>query len=173
MAAVVELCETNGAAPGTVTHDVANLNVGSTDAAELTPSAAKLTAEADGHSFEKWFRMHVTSMGGSTILDNLKVWLSSLGGGWKTGEGMSTNLRTAGYSAETYDDPVDTDSAVADQAMPEAEPGGPNLGIGGSLAGQITAPGYSDYAVIQLDLTAATPSGALNQKTLTLQWDEQ
>ncbi|MCK5616536.1 hypothetical protein KAR91_82500, partial [Candidatus Pacearchaeota archaeon] len=109
-------------------------------------------------------------------IDNLKVWLSSLGGGWKAGEGMSTNMRTTGYSAATYltAGPIETDSADADQVMPESEPSGPNLGIAGGLGGQITAvPSYSDWAVLQLDVTNLTPAGSVNQKTLTFQWDEQ
>jgi hypothetical protein len=48
------------------------------------------------------------------------------------------------------------------------------MGIGGSLSGQITsAPAYSDYIVLQLDVTESTPAGAVNQKTITFQWDEQ
>lgn len=173
MAATVVIAERNGTTPGAETLDPANVNMGSVDAAALDPATYPVTAQADGHAFEKWLRFYVSAMGGSVQLDNLKVWLSSLGGGWKTGEGMSTNLRTSGYVQATYATPVETNSSVAGQVMPEAEPGGANLGIAGSLAGAITsAPAYSDYGVLQLDVTAATPAGAVNQKTITFQWDE-
>jgi len=177
MPATVEVAESNGPSATRVeTVDPANLNLGSNDSVELNPVTYPITAGADGHSFEKWVRLYVSTMGDSSIVDNIKVWLSDLGGGWKTDEGMSTNLRTSGYSAATYPTagPVETDSPDADQVMLEAEPGGANVGIGGSLSGQIVAaPNYSDWMVFQLDVSASTPAGALNQKTFTFQWDEQ
>lgn len=177
MSASVVIAERNGpSASSTETLDVANVNFGSLDQAALTPAAAPITAQTDGHSFEKWLRLYVSSMGGSTVIDNLKIWLSNLGGGWKTGEGMSCNLRTSAYVEATYPTggPVQSNSSVADQAMPTSEPSGPNLGIGGSLSGTIeAAPDYSDYLVLQLDVDSTTPAGAVNQKTITFQWDEQ
>jgi hypothetical protein len=175
MAATVTIAERNGATPGTETPSVTNLNMGSSDAPNLDPATYPITAAANGHAYEKWIRMRVSDLGGSTKIDNLKVWLSSLGGGWKTSEGMSCNLRTSGWVNSAYPSaPVATDSSIATQAMPEAMPGGPNLGIGGSLAGSITSvPGYSDYCVLQLDVGASTPAGNVNQKTITFQYDEQ
>jgi len=175
VAATIVLSESNGAAE-TITDDIANVNLGSSDSAELDPASYPITAQADGHSFEKWLRLKVAAMGGSTQIDNVKIWLSDLGGGWKTDEGMSANIRESGYSQASYPGggPVDTDSSAADQSMPESEPSGPNLGIGGSLSGQIvSAPNYSDYAVFQLDVTQNTPAGSVNQKTFTFQYDEQ
>jgi hypothetical protein len=176
MAATVVIVEQNGPSAGpTESLDVANVNFGNVAQAEIVTASNPITAQADGHAFEKWLRIYVSNLGTSTVVDNLKLWLSNLGGGWKTGEGMSCNMRTSGYVADTYPTlgPVETDSAAADQAMPESEPSGPNLGIGGSLSGQIvTAPAYSDWAVIQLDVTASTPAGAVNQKTITFQYDE-
>ena len=177
MAATVVVAERNGPLASSVeTIDVSNVNLGSTDAAALNPTSAPITAKADGHSYEKWLRLYINALGGSSVVDNVKVWLSNLGGGWKTGEGMSCNLRTTGYAQASYPSggPVQTDSSVATVAMPESEPSGANLGIGGSLSGTITAvPAYTDYAVIQLDVSAATPAGAVNTKTITFQWDEQ
>jgi len=177
MGATVQVAETNGPSATSVeTIDPANLNMGSDDSAELVPATYPITAQADGHAFEKWLRFYVSLMGGSNIVDNLKVWISSLGGGWKTGEGMTTNMRTTGYVQATYPTggPIEVDSTVATQVMPEAEPGGPNLGISGGLGGQIVAaPNYSDWAVLQLDVSNLTPAGSVNQKTLTFQYDEQ
>lgn len=174
MAATVQVVERNGAAPGVESVDPANLNLGSTDAVELVPATFPITAQADGHSFEKWLRVYVSAMGGSTVIDNLKVWLSNLGGGWQTEEGMSTNCREAGWVDSAYADPIETDSILAEQAMPESEPAGPNWGIGGALDGTIEGvPSYSDYGIFQLDVTENTEAGAVNQKTLTFQYDEQ
>ena len=176
MAATVVLAETNGPLASSVeTLDIQNLNMGSADEAELVPADYPITAEADGHAYEKWIRFYASTMGGSTTLDNFKVWISNLGGGYKTGEGMSTNLRESGYTAASYPSggPVDTNSSEATQTMPTTEPTGPNVGIGGSLSGQITsAPNYSDWCVFQLDVTESTPAGALYTKTFTFQWDE-
>lgn len=178
MAATVQLIERNGS--GTTAADTVNpenLNMGATDAPNLSPTTHPITAKADGHAFEKWLRLKVTDMGGSTIVDNIKVWLSSPATNqYATGEGLSTNARTTGYTAATYPTggPVDTNSAVADQAIPTTEPSGGNLGIGGVLSGQITAANsFSDYLVLQLDVEATTPAGALSQKTITFQYDEQ
>jgi hypothetical protein len=177
MGATVVITETNGPSGSSVeTVDPSNINMGSDDDAELVPGDNPITAQADGHAFEKWLRIYASVMGDSSILDNIKIWLSNLGGGWKTGEGMSTNLRESGYVQASYPGggPIEADSSVAGQVMPEAEPSGPNLGIGGSLGGQITsAPAYSDWGVLQLDVSNLTPAGSVNQKTLTFQWDEQ
>ena len=175
MAAIVVIEERNGVTPGTPTLSISTLNMGSDDSANIVPATYPITAQADGHAFEKWIRLQLSDLDTSSIVDNFKIWLSSIGAGWATGEGMSTNARTAGYTAETYPagGPVDTDSAVADQVMPETEPVGPNLGIAGSLAGQLTAPGYSDFLIIQHDVSELTPAGSLTQKVFTFQYDEQ
>jgi hypothetical protein len=174
MAASVVLAERNGTSPGVETLDIANVNMGAVDASGLNPTSYPLTAAADSHSYEKYLRLCVTSMGGATQIDNIKCWLSDLGGGYKAGEGMSTNLKTSGYSPATYATPVGTNSSVADQVMPTSEPANANVGIGGSLSGVIAAaPSYTDYMVFQLDVDVSTPAGSLNQKTFTYQWDEQ
>jgi hypothetical protein len=177
MAASVVIAETNGPSGSTTeTLDPSNLNMGSTDASELTPGTYPITAQADGHAFEKWLRVYVSDLDTSSVVDNIKVWVSNLGGGWATDEGISCNLKTVGYSQASYPagGPVDTDSSVADTAMPESEPSGANIGISGSLSGQITAaPAYSDFIVLQLDVSENTPAGSLNQKTITFQYDEQ
>lgn len=172
--ATVVFSETNGVlASAVTTDDVANINFGSTDMAELTPASYPIVAQADGHSYEKWIRLQLTNLGVASIIDNFKMWLSS--GSYVTGEGISCNLVTSGYSQASYatGGPVESDSAVATQSMPTSEPASANVGVGGSLSGQLTAIGYTDYIVLQLDVTASTPSGSVNQKTITIQWDEQ
>ena len=174
--ATVVIAETNGPeATAVETLNPANLNFGSADSPEIVPATNPLIAQADGHSFEKWLRLYVSELGDSSIVDNIKVWLSSLGGGWKTGEGISCNLKTSAYTAAVYPTggPVETDSSVAVLAMPETEPGSANIGIDGDLAGQIlTVPSYTDWMVFQLDVSELTPAGSVSTKTLTFQWDE-
>jgi hypothetical protein len=176
MSATVILAERNGPSATSVeTLNPANLNMGSADATGLSPVTYPITAQAGGASFEKWVRVYVQALGGSNQVDNLEVWLSSLGGGYLTGEGMVCNLATSGYAAATYPGPGPSGvtSLIALNAMPTSGPGGPNLGIGGLLSGAIVvAPAYSDYMVLQAKVTEATPAGNANTKTLTVQWDE-
>lgn len=177
MSAIVTIAETNGPdATSTEDPDVDNVNFGSDDSPALVPADYPITAQVDGHSFEKWLRLYVTDFGGNSQIDNVKVWLSDLGGGWLTDEGMSCNLRTSGYVQASYPvaGPVEIDSPDADLAMPETEPSGANVGIEGTLGGTIsTVPSYTDFFVLQLDVSASTPAGLMNTKTLTFQWDEQ
>jgi len=175
MSATVVLSESNGVAEN-VTDDISNVNFGSDDSPNLDPAIYPITAQADGHGYEKWLRFKVTALGDASKVDNLKVWLSDLGGGWLLDEGISCSLKIKNYSAPSYPGggPVQTDSAVATGKMPESEPPNANVGIGGSLYGSITTvPAYSDYFVLQMDVTERTPTGNVNQKTLTHQWDEQ
>ena len=103
-------------------------------------------------------------------IENLQIWKSA--GTYVTGESISTNLATSGYSQASYSTPTSADSTVATNPMPTSDPGQANLGIGGSLSGSLTAAGYSDYWVMQMDTTAQSPPGDVNQKTFTIQYDE-
>lgn len=171
LVATVELCESNNGEA--ITHNISNINYGSDDSPNLVPATYPITRgdTPAGCSYEKYVRLHVTAMGGSNAIDNIQIWLSNLGGGWMTGEHCQTNLKTGGYSAETYASPSQT--CFDDQSCPEADPGAANLGCGGSLAGQITAAGYSDYWKSQEHTTVATEPGDVNTKTWTIQYDEQ
>ena len=171
----VTISESNGAGE-TVTPSINNINFGSVDQANLNPVANPITAQADGHSFEKYIRLRVSNMYDTTQLDNIKIWLSGLGGGWKAEEGISCNLTHLPhlYSQASYAQPIETNSSKAISPMPETEPPQANIGIAGSLNGIISsAPGFSDYAVLQMDVGATTPTGNVNQKTITFEYDEQ
>lgn len=164
-AATVEICESNGAGE-TVTHSITNSNMGSTEAVNLTAVDYPITAGEN--SYEKWQRIHVTAMGGSSKIDNLKIWRTTALGAEAT---HLTNCKTSAYAgAPTYATPVATASSVAINAMPSSEPASANLGIGGSLTGALTATGYSDYMVHQLQTTASAVAGATC--TMNYQYDE-
>jgi hypothetical protein len=165
MAATVEIDEANGAGE-TLSHNIANSNMGSADAAELVAADNPITPGEN--SYEKWQKIHVTNMGGSSKIDNLKVWRTTALGGSAV---HVTNAREASYGgAEAYATPVATDSTVADQTMPTTEPTGANLGIGGALAGELTAAGSSDYLVHQIQTDAGDVAGA--SCTMHYQYDE-
>lgn len=164
-AATVEICESNGAGE-TITHNITDTDMGSTDAANLDPTANPIVA--GDRSYTKYQRIHVTAMGGSTAIDNLKV--------WRTGAlaGSTTHVTNAGesgnYSALSYATPTASSVTNVDNAMPTSEPSTANLGIGSSLSGQITSAGYSDYLVHQLVTDAGDTAG--NTTTMNYQYDE-
>lgn len=165
MAATVEICESNSSGE-TVSHNITNSNMGSTDAANMT--AASYPVTPGNNTYEKWQRVHVTAMGGSSKIDNLKIWRTTALGGAAV---HLTNARTSSYGgAPTYATPVATSSSIATQTMPTSEPGTANLGIGGSLTGSLTGAGYSDYLVHQIQTNVADVAGA--STTIHYQYDE-
>lgn len=165
MAATVEICESNGAGE-TVTHNVTNVNMGNTDAASLDPVAYPVTPGSN--TYEKFQRIHVTAMGGSSQINNLQVWRTGALGGAAT---HLTNARTSSYAgAATYGTPDTTELAASTQTMPSSDPGAANLGIGGSLTGALTATGYSDYLNHIIKTNAADTAGSTS--TMNYQYDE-
>jgi hypothetical protein len=171
MAATVSISESNGLTP-TVTASVTNVNMGSTEAVNLV--AADYPITAGNNSFEKWNRFNVTAMGGSSKIKTLKVWASA---GLSANCTHKTNCRESSYDgAQVYDTsngPLATDrSATYDyaQTMPTSTPSGANIGIGGSLTGELTATGYSDYIVMQIQTTASAVAGT--SITMNYQYDE-
>lgn len=165
MSLTVQIDEANGAGE-TVTANISNSNMGSVDAVNLDPVANPVTPGAN--TFEKWQKMHVTAMGGSSAFLNLKIWRTTALGGAAT---HKTNARTSSYGgAPTYATPTASSSSVATQTMPTSAPGSANLGIGGSLSGSLTATGSSDYLVHQIQTNAADTAGATT--TMHYQYDE-
>lgn len=164
MAATVEICESNGAGE-TVTHNISNANMGNTDAANLDPVAYPVTP--GNNTYEKFQRLHVTNMGGSSKIDNIQVWRSGALGGSAT---HKTNARTTSYAQVTYATPDTTEAAQSTQDMPTSDPGAANLGIGGSLTGSLTSAGYSDYLNHIIKTNAGDTAGSTS--TLYIQYDE-
>lgn len=156
MPATVEISETNGAVPGTVTDGITNSNMGSTDAPDLDPVTYYVTP--GNNTYEKWQRFHVSNMGGSSAIENITVWRTGSLGGSAI---HLTNARTSSYGgATTYAQPTTSTSTVATQTMPSSNPGSANLGIGGSLTGSLTAIGYSDYLIHQIQTNASDTAGS-------------
>lgn len=165
MAATVEICESNGAGE-TISHNVSNSNMGNTDSSNLDPVAYAITP--GNRSYIKYQRIHVTAMGGSSKVNHLKVYRTGALGGSAT---HKTNARTASYAgALSYATPVTSAVSTVDQTMPTSLPGTDNLGIGGSLSGELTAAGYSDYLGHQLITDAGDTIGS--SSTLNFQYEE-
>lgn len=165
MAATVAINEYNGAGE-TETAGITNTNMGSTDAVNLNPTTYPVVPGEN--TYEKWQKFEVTAMGGSSAIDNLKVWRTGALGGSAV---HVTNAREASYGgAETYAQPIATDSTLATQTMPTSEPTGANLGIGGSLSGALNDVGLSDYLIHQIQTDAGDTAGSTS--TMNYQYDE-
>lgn len=166
-AATVEIDEANGAGE-TLTHNITNSNMGSTDAVNLDPVAYPLTPNT--RSYIKYQKIHVTNIGTSSKIDNLKVWRTGALGTGGT-HAHVTNARLTSYAgALAYATPVNTAVATVDQAMPSSVPATANLGIGGSLTGALTAAGSSDYLGHQITTDASATAGSTS--TMNYQYDE-
>lgn len=165
MAATVQINEYN--LVGEVKEaNITNTNMGDVDAPNLDPVAYPIIPDAN--SYEKWQKIEVTAMGGSSKIDNLKIWRTGALGGSAL---HKTNARESTYGgAETFATPIKTDSTVATQTMPTTEPSGANLGIGGSLTGELTAAGESDYLIHQIQTDAGDVAGSTS--TMNYQYDE-
>ena len=155
MAATHEFSESNGAE---VVHDsIANLNFGSNDSYELNTTTYPIIR--GNASFEKYMRCKFSGI--FTEISNMKFWKSL--GAYVTGESCkaSANIVFVTPSATPNADsdvPVTEGTALSIQAAD------------GTLT--IIAPGYTKYIRLQLQTTVLTPSGAVNQKTFTMQYDE-
>ena len=154
MSATVQVTESNTSGE-TLTHGITNSNMGSTDAVNLDPVANPVAPGSN--TYEKYQRFEVTAMGGSSAISGLRVWRSGALGGSAT---HTTNARTSGYVQKTFATPVATTSTQGTQTMPTSDPGATNLGIGGALAGSLTATGYSDYLVHQIQTNAGDTAGS-------------
>ena len=166
MVATIEIDESNTAGE-TITHGIANCNFGSNDSVNITPATYPVTAGQN--SYEKFWKFHFQST--FNKVDNLRFWKSA--GTIDTNADIKTCARTTSYTQQTFATPVATTSSKATQDIAEADPGAANLGIGGSLSGNLTSAGYSDYLVCQYQAASAHNPGDIAQLTLRFQYDEQ
>lgn len=169
-AATVNISETNGdSGSPVVTDGITNLNFGSVDAPNIV--AANHPVAIGTHSYGKYERFHVASLGDSTTISDLRYWASVYVP--LTGERLRTNnYGNNGGSVITYATPSQT--SIGTTTIATSDPGSANVDIGGSLVGTIIAPGYSGYFQFQTqtNVGGATPSGPANTKTLIFQYTE-
>ena len=165
MAATVAIAEFNTVGE-TKTANITNCNMGDTDAVNLDPVEYPVTP--GNYTYEKWQKIEVTAMGGSSRIDNLKIWRTGALGG---SAAHLTNAREASYGgADAFATPIKTVSSQATETMPTSEPSGANLGIGGDLVTALSAAGLSDYLIHQIGTDAGDVAGSTS--TMNYQYDE-
>lgn len=158
MAATHAWSESNGAGE-VVTDGISNINFGSNDSANLVTATYPIVAGED--SYQKYIRCKFTSVVGE--ITNMKFWKSA--GALKTGEAI------IGSENVTYAQPSTTPDG-GDAAVPTV------LGSAWAIqstegdTSKITTDGYTKYFRLQTTTTSSTPSGAVNTKTWTFQYDE-
>ena len=130
-------------------------------------SAADYTSypvTAGNNSYEVWLKGHFTDT--FNKIQNAKFWKSA--GAFGTGEA----IKWEGDSVEDYATPTTAASTPATTDVPTASPGTANVSFGADLGGSITAAGFTDYVVMQLQTTTAAEAGDTETFTFTLTYDE-
>lgn len=171
MAATYQWHVSTGAGPTTDDTQVSTLYLGSTDEPTFAAVSYPIVQPAAGiwYSYEKWVRGYWA--GSFSQIDNLQSWMSASGGGYEAG--VLLNWRGSGVPTANYSTPTFTVSPQATVLIPTQDPGAENVTIGGSaLGGSLSSTGHSDYMVFQYRITNTTPPGAMNARTITLQYDE-
>lgn len=153
MAATVQIDEYNGAGE-TKTSNVAN---GHFLSADLPGDSDRRTANpitkpapaGTSRSYEKYQKLEVTAMGGSSQLDTFRHYLTA---GLPTGFSQFTSAVNPAIQP-SYAQPVATDSSKAVNAMPTSDPGN------AQIYGTLTTTGYTGYVVTQLDVSDQAAAG--------------
>lgn len=172
MSATFNWAKTYGASPGTredlgSTGNLFNFMDEDSNTKEnytTKPITASDTTD-EGNSYEVWLQAHFT--GTFNRVDNLQFWMST---DFSPNTGLS--IKWVGDGQETYATPTKDDSAVAVDAVPSSDPASANVSIAGSLSGELTAAGYSDYIVLQLHAGLAASPGDTSLATFSLSYDE-
>lgn len=154
MPASVQINEYNTSGE-TKSANITNTNMGSVDSANLDPVAQPV--DPGDNTFEKYQTFEITNMGGSSLIDTLRVWRD---GALSGSAEHKTNAKTTEYSAATFATPTDAESSVALEEMPDSSPATPNLGIGGDLEGGFEAVGESDLLVHQIQTDETDTAGS-------------
>jgi hypothetical protein len=170
MPATVEIDESNGATE-TVTHNITNTNYGSTDAVNL--NAVNFPVIPGDNTFEKWQRVHITSMGGSAVIRNLRYFATAPA--VNTTQNFNGHTTQATYDAANHKQLTYSQAAVTATRTPETvpvvAPTTANIGFSGGLTTDVTAaPAFSDFIVSQVRTTASATAGTT--LTITFRYDE-
>jgi hypothetical protein len=159
MAETFQFSESNTGSE-TVHDGITNLNFGSNDSQNLNTTTYPITRGQS--SFEKYIRAKFT--GSFTTISNMLFWASVLS--YVTGETIKCayNVSFVTPSASANGDsnvPITSGGSAAIQSFEGAS----TIVIGSGISG------YTKYLRLQLQTTGSTPSGAVNQKTFTFQYD--
>lgn len=144
-----------------INGSITNANLGNLGSPNLVAATYPITR--GNNSYEKFI---AGSWGGTfTKISNLQFAMTS--GSYGTGE----VIKWTG-SVQSWYSPVTTTSGSAVGSVPTSLAN--NVTIRGSLTGSLIAsPGSSDYIILQYQTTSSAQTGPANQKTFTLQYDEQ
>lgn len=152
MAATVQLNEYNTAGQ----TKTGNISFGHYLSADLPGTSDLRTANpitkpvaGTNYSFEKYQKLEVTAMGGSSQIDTIRHYLTA---GLPTGFALWTSAHLT-PDTETWATPVNTDSSKADTAMPTSDP------AVATIAGTLTSVGESNFAITQLDVGTSAAAG--------------
>jgi hypothetical protein len=170
LAATVTVSETNSSS-ATVTASVTNLNFGSTDSVNLTAASFPITQ--GNRSYEKWVRFNVSAMGGSTYVNNFKVWCSSSCTAGCTIRTNASSTTTTALTFPTSSGPSNTNRESTyyyNVDLSTAIPTAANVNIGGSGSSSLSSTGFSDYVVFQVSASSSATTG--QTVTLSFQYDE-
>jgi len=161
MSATFEWSESNTVSE-TITDGIANVNFGSNDSSELDTATYPIVRGSS--SFEKYIRAKFSDV--FTEISNIIFWKSA--GALVTGETIKAAVNVA------FTTPSST--ANADSAVPTTEGTALSLqsaeGAATIVYGASGVSGYTGYIRLQTSSTLSTPTGAGNQKTFTMQYDE-
>ena len=172
MVATVSVAETNTSA-ATVTASITNMNMGSADAVNLVAATYPITASTN--SYEKWLRFN-WSAGTATSIGNLKVW-SNTSSDAVAGVEIKTNAASSNSGTITF--PTSSGPSCVNRAatylyakfFSTAAPSFANVPIGGQTSSTLTAAGYSDYIVTQIQTSTAAVAGR-TATIISFQYDE-
>jgi len=166
VAATFAWAQTYGAGAGTVSELGISGNLFNfkriNDATAANYSSYPISA--GDKSYEVWLRGKFT--GTFNTVDNFQFWRST---NFSPATGLSIDW--ANVTPSAYDEPV-TGEAYAVSAVPSADPGAQNISVGGDTTGQLTASGYTDYVVLQLNTTSAAAAGDTSLAIFTMNYDE-
>jgi len=162
MSAELHFCESNGALPGVETADISNINFGNIDAPNIVPESNQL--RRGQNSYSKYIRIKFT--GTWTQISLMKFWKSS--GEYKTGESIKAGANKT-YATPSQVDTGDSDVPTTEGTALDIESAEGETTIDYGVSG---VSGYTAYIRLQTQSTISTPTGAVNQKTFTFQWDE-
>jgi hypothetical protein len=116
---------------------------------------------------ENSFEVYLRGKFGGTFnqIDNLQFWMST---DFSPNTGLSVT-----FAGDTVIYATPSETTSVDGAVPTSDPGTANVSIGGSMAGNLSIAGYSDYIRLQMQTTSSAPAGDTSLATFTLQYDEQ
>jgi len=167
MAATFQWWGEYGASGSSTTGDLGasgNLfNFKTSDSMAVPADYTSYPITAGNNSYELWLKGHFS--GSFAKVQTGKFWKSA--GGPDSGISLKWEGITTAYAT-----PTTGSSTVATAAAPTATPGSANVSFGGSLAGSITAAGYTDYITMQMQTTTAASAGDTSTYTFTLTYDE-